>query len=243
MAYKYIWHKNQQPNYDTIGTRWAENDIILLAKQSGSGYNFSHIPVAEKALLLKDIEEDRFFYEQIPHGQPVKPYVDLDWNTSSVDVDILHPFFEFYQGCVKKYLGVDVSIEDFCILQSPIPGKKVSYHLILKSNFFFECNEKQAIFMKFVRNDFLELPEEHILKTLIPNEGETRKKFIDLTVYSNKRNFRLVNQSKREKRNPLILAQGTIAESFCRLYADDDMSQFQAVEPPDVPVLLNPKAK
>jgi hypothetical protein len=243
MAYKYIWHKNQQSNYDTIGTRWEENDIILLAKQSGSGYNFSHIPVAEKALLLKDIEEDRFFYEQIPHGQPVKLYVDLDWNTSSVDIDILHPFFEFYQGCVKKYLGVDVSIEDFCILQSPIPGKKVSYHLVLKSKFYFECNEKQAIFMKFVRNEFLELPEEHILKTLIPNEGETRKKFIDLTVYSNKRNFRLVNQSKREKRNPLVLAQGAIAESFCRLYADDDMSQFQAVEPPDVPVLLNPKAK
>ena len=122
--------------------------------------------------------KQRHFYEIIEKNKPQKPYFDLD--IDDVDIDhhkILELVVETILNVFGKY-NIVLKLDDILVFSSH-GENKYSYHIIINNYCFMDLSETK-IWMKQIYNQ-------------IPN---SIKKYVDQKVYTQHRQFRIVNSSK-----------------------------------------------
>ena len=182
-----------------------------LPKWNRGKYNaYGSFPAWEDALAAMALvdPDERHFYELIPKGRPVKPYLDFDCDvlpSGYADVGALVARVqELTTAVFREDLGVELVAEDFVWLESPkteANGKACSLHLVIATH------GPQLVYR-------VNAEAKHLAARLAPHfmgpakECENGKKvppksYVDLAVYSKNRLMRLAGSSKFEKTSKL----------------------------------------
>ena len=117
-------------------------------------------------------------YYEVTKNTDIKLYIDLDIDHDmEFHEDILSETIEAVMYSVKDLTGTELTVEDFLVCQSHRDTKK-SYHVILYKYAFRHRDE-----IKIIMKNAHECMENY-------------SEFIDFSVYSNNRQFRLLHSSK-----------------------------------------------
>ena len=155
--------------------------------------------------FYKDMEESkRFHYEVIVKLKPCKLYFDIEYvltynpliNGHQMTID----FIDFVNSKLKELFCKDISKEDVVILESS-SALKFSIHLIF-SKVIFSNNNQMGQFVKKILSS-----EDAYEKFSVSNKAGDSISFVDMTVYTSNRNFRLLYSSKLGKRRPFLISQ------------------------------------
>jgi len=174
-------------------------DVFVFSQDLSSNHGAKKFFAYPSINYLSKIKtnEDHHLYEVIPHGRPVKPYIDFDAKVSGKSKDEIMKILLDFQNCLDcmgqalvQVCGMkNYHFNDWFIAQShrTTNGKeKVSYHAILDNGFCFKNNQDQKIFI----NWFIKHSPQYT-------------QYIDPVPYSKFQSLRMLNQSKMGKNNPL----------------------------------------
>ena len=153
---------------------------------------------------------DRHLQEIIREGRPCHLYYDLEYPTDSnptVDgnalVDALISF-----TCEKLRVVYNIDCQRSMIIELDSTTKlKFSRHLVFRiPNVAFRDNRHMGLFVEGIAGELLasQLPQ-HTSFMLNKSDGE-RTFFVDVSVYSKNRHFRMYGSCKPEKDNTLLLS-------------------------------------
>ena len=161
--------------------------------------------------------EKKNHYEVLVEGSPVKLFFDLEfWKQNNSEKDGLE-MIEYLVTAVSKTLNEKHSIksrpDDVLSLDSS-SSEKFSCHLIFQQCVFPNIGKCKDFVTELLNSLNLKEVEDHLLKVQ-DREGNT-KLFIDLSVYSKNRNFRLLGSSKFGEIRPLSVSphRSTPNQSF-----------------------------
>ena len=142
--------------------------------------------------------EEKHYYEVIPWDKPCKLYFDLEFllqHNPDCDGSVMT---EALINIVNKHLHTAFSctsfLEDVLILESSTETK-FSIHLIFQKAIFSSNGHCGA----FVKHLIASLSEEEKTQFEVKDHEENKTNFIDLSVYSRNRNFRLYLSTKYGK--------------------------------------------
>eukprot|EP00939_MAST-03C_sp_MAST-3C-sp1_P004713 g4713.t1 len=179
------------------------------------------IATSEEAMFQRILAlspSERHYYEIIREGYPCRLYFDLEFNTiSNPDADgplmVKRLIARVAQRLNTKY-SVDVRACDFIELESSVSdmkaNKKFSRHVVVhirtnenpsKEALFRDTTEMGVFVSKMIRDDESG-PKDFVLC------GD-QSCFVDMSVYSRNRAFRMYLCSKRGKKGALLLSADT----------------------------------
>ena len=154
--------------------------------------------------FYQDLEQ-RHFYEVIPQGKPCKLYFDLEYlkqhNTSRDGHSMTESLIVLVNKKLKDELGIESYYEDVLVLESS-NDKKFSIHLIF-TRAVFANNELCGV---FVRNLLATLKDSEENLLAVQDSDGDRSCFVDSSVYTKNRNFRLFLSSKFGKPSQLLVS-------------------------------------
>ena len=149
--------------------------------------------------------DNKHFYEVIPRHKPCKLYFDLEFEKIYNGGKEGHHMTELLIILVNKKLQEKYSCssfrEDVLVLESS-NERKFSIHLIFTKSIF--ANNEACGF--FVKDLIINFSEEEKEMFLIHNSDGSPGNFIDTSVYSKNRNFRLFLAKKFGKPTPFTLS-------------------------------------
>ena len=157
------------------------------------------IPLVQ--LITSTAYQSRRYYEVIPPDTPAKLYFDIDC-AETINEEEFQLFEERFIQTIRERLRMDYFYQDWDTNCLPIilksnGAQKFSIHYIFPVVF-----ESTALMRSFV---------DGVVKSM---EGETFAKYIDTTVYTAWRNFRLVENTKLNKMNHLVLKSESDAKTL-----------------------------
>ena len=142
--------------------------------------------------------ERKHYYEVIPSTKPCKLYFDLEFLTEhNPEKDgylMTESLVSLVNNKLQKQLSCQSFIEDVLILESST-AKKFSVHLIFQKA-IFPSNADCGAFVKHLVSS---LAEEEMKMFQVKEQEGNLTRFIDLSVYSRNRNFRLYLSTKLGK--------------------------------------------
>jgi hypothetical protein len=123
--------------------------------------SFSIVPLDETKTvhnLSSLLTKDNHIYEWLTPSRPVKPYFDLEMeiegltlNTSSKLLDV---FIRYLCSELNQIFDLHITQNDLIILNSSKIGK-LSYHLVINSNIYFENTIQHGHFIKWLNSRFI----------------------------------------------------------------------------------------
>ena len=142
--------------------------------------------------------EPKHYYEVIPSTEPCKLYFDLEFliehNPEKDGYRMTESLVSLVNNKLQKEFSCVSFIEDVLILESST-AKKFSVHLIFQKA-IFASNADCGAFVKHLVSSLAE--QEREMFEVKDQEGR-RTQFIDLSVYTRNRNFRLYLSTKLGK--------------------------------------------
>ena len=143
------------------------------------------------------LNKNNNLYEIITEDNNIKFYIDIDKefknNTIEDQQYLLNKVIEFIYSKFKQLLNIEVDKKDIIILNSSTV-EKISFHLIY-NNIIFENMEVLILFMKIYIKELL-LNDVYYYEIF-------NKTTIDFSIYKKNQQFRLINQSKLNKKGIL----------------------------------------
>jgi len=181
------------------------------------------------------IGSNQHLYEIIPDDCPIKPYFDCEMeNVEDFDDDADHfnkrakliLFLQVVKSFIKKNVGVELTDEDFIIIDS-CRENKLSYHVIINNKVFFASRADHKVFIQAL-HDFCQRSVSKKISQLIwtfKSESTEAQRFIfDTAPYGHHNNFRLPNQSKLGK--PYILkTDAPLQDCFIRIINGEEQGK------------------
>lgn len=166
-----------------------------------NNYKLAEISQFEK--LIEETGETSIF-EILMTNDPVKIYLDIE-NIPKDDTQLIYEIINKFKEFVKRTANYD--LEKYVLTQNQHSRHDgLSYHLIFTEYYVRHNYEIKAMITQFI------------------SENPDYKNFIDMSVYSNKRLFRCINQKNVKNKNTdgeiddddmhkIISENGTVAES------------------------------
>lgn len=166
-----------------------------------NNYKLAEISQFEK--LIEETGETSIF-EILMTNDPVKIYLDIE-NIPKDDTQLIYEIINKFKEFVKRTANYD--LEKYVLTQNQHSRHEgLSYHLIFTEYYVRHNYEIKAMITQFI------------------SENPDYKNFIDMSVYSNKRLFRCINQKNVKNKNTdgeiddddmhkIISENGTVAES------------------------------
>jgi hypothetical protein len=176
----------------------CEMQAQMPTRNGGSYRAFGSFPTWEDALaaISRVPPADRHFFELIPEGRTVKPYLDIDCKKLPAGfadaAALVARVQEIATDVFREDLGVELKPGDFVWLESPqteANGKACSLHLIIATHrpqLVYRDNEAAKHLALRLAPHFLEPPGE---------DGKSRG-CVDVDVYTKNRVMRLAGSSK-----------------------------------------------
>ena len=178
-----------------------ENSIVFSEQIDVSGARKFSVMMQDKFAIQYAALERRSFYEVLTANKFKKLYFDIDIPRIDSDIEesgeLVIDFLKFSSAILQKIIGLDISIDDWFLLNSSTI-KKASYHAILNhSNLrFLKLNEMRK-FVLYLINQY-----ENEVRPLDIKKGSGNK-IVDLNVYKENQNMRLFLSTKMGKENVL----------------------------------------
>lgn len=148
---------------------------------------------------------NNYLFEVIPESAHVKPYFDLEIERKDITKKecnmLLDLFIKILIYEYKQMFAINLKRSDIVILDS-CKTSKLSYHVIVNNNMYFEDNSEQKCFIDYLLYNFRNsdgLPEfyvDAIDKLIWKKSDHDNRQIFDTIPYSRLQNFRCVNQSK-----------------------------------------------
>ena len=173
-------------------------------------YAYGSFPVWEDALAAMALvdPDERHFFELIPEGRAVKPYLDIDCDVlpaGYADVGALVARVqELATSVFREDLGVELKSEDFVWLESPkteAGGKACSLHLVIATHgpqlAYRDALEAKHLAARLAPH-FMAPAKEGVNGAKVPP-----KSYVDVVVYSKNHLMRLAGSSKFGKASKL----------------------------------------
>ena len=184
---------------DAIKFSQLDPDLSVFSQEvSCKGERRFLVCAKETFWILYQSQEAKHFYEVIPRDTPCKLYFDLEFMTALNPSKNGHLMTERLISLVNQhlqdYFGCSSFTEDVLILESS-NEKKFSIHLIFNKA-IFKNNEACGAFVKTFANH-LSIEDKTFLT--VENSDNEQISFIDSSVYSKNRNFRLFLSRKYGK--------------------------------------------
>ena len=188
-----------------------QNYIQLARDRDDKGTKTYHcIPSNEVENIRDLLNTNSHLYEILPPDVPVKLYFDLEMErtgiTSEDGYQLVNEFITLVIKAVSEYYQIDLSHEDFLILDA-CREHKISFHLIVQNKIYFKSilAMKQFI-VKF--HPCVQINERFAWKT---SSGENRV-LMDIIPYGTDQVFRCINQTKKGKTHLLRCSPGERSE-------------------------------
>lgn len=192
----------------------------------------------EALVMLSNIpDENKLFNERIMFNMKVKPFFDIEYISDeypSLDLDELKMEIK---KCIltifKDRFDVDLDANTilFAKCHRNVPGKglKISFHVIVNSVYVFD-SAKHAKVLAILLDKML---NNNLLNSFAVG---TAKGIVDLGVYKNNLNFRMVGHCKRESIGHPFVSESQSADliDFCITNAPDDFVVLEVEELPDL---------
>jgi hypothetical protein len=171
-------------------------------------------------------------YEWIMEHTKVKPFFDLEMEgseftneESKLRLDI---FIGFLCREMNQIFNTNITIQNIIILNSNREGK-LSYHLIINHNIYFENLRSHRDFMVWLKYKFMNpngSDEERIEREKLTWERMRKNRIeetlfiFDMTVYDKNQNIRCINQTKMGKEYRLVNESNTgrVIDTLIGLY-------------------------
>lgn len=178
-----------------------------------------------------DSKLNRYLYEVIPTGKPVRPYFDLEWDAEQLDErDVLDFITYVFINC---FHSIDVEIKNFSLFCSSgkvstdkiKSGLKASFHVILDTSHVFINTSQHKSFIQDIVLPFIHKDADLVKKLLWIDAKGVTKCVLDEAVYGSNQGFRLPFQSKIGTDRTLI-PQLNVSNYCIGLYCDTKELQF-----------------
>ena len=169
----------------------ADGDLSVFAWEVGGGGQRKFIVCSKETFwsFYKKLSR-KHYYEVIPWNKPCKLYFDLEFISKHNSGKDGYLMTETLVNIVNKTLQTEFScqsfLEDVLILESS-NNKKFSVHLVFQKAIFPNNGDCGA----FVKHLFASLSDEDRKLFEVKDHEDNLTNFIDLSVYSRNRNFRL----------------------------------------------------
>ena len=181
--------------------------LFATDKKRGSGHKtFSAIEIDEFWKIEILLGADHHAYEWIPDNLNIKPYFDCEMEgaefTKEESFIRIQLFIKFVCREMNLFFQTNLTENSFIILDS-CRANKLSYHLIVKDTFYFECMSDHKNFIMWLNEKFdsLDEYEKDLLSWSKTDKAQNthQMKIFDNLVYSNNQKIRCINQSKMGK--------------------------------------------
>lgn len=223
------YYPGKEPLYDHIKNIYQDpTSLILISRQKNKEKNgeiqivneYTYFEKRDIHHLLKQMEKNNHLYEVIAGEYEMKPFFDLDaedyekLNTEENQKAKLDLFIDFLKSEIKQIYEIHLEDSDFVILDSCTPVK-LSYHIVINNKVKFENMTRHKEFAKYLRlrvNNPMHEEEMNLFKnfkwTYKSEKGSEERTIFDTQVYRSFGCLRLVNQSKKGKKQQLELITG-----------------------------------
>jgi hypothetical protein len=181
--------------------------LFATDKKKNSGHKtFSAIEIDEFWKIEILLGADHHAYEWIPDNLNIKPYFDCEMEgaefTKEESFIRIQLFIKFVCREMNLFFQTNLTENSFIILDS-CRANKLSYHLIVKDTFYFECMSDHKNFIMWLNEKFdsLDEYEKDLLSWSKTDKAQNmhQMKIFDNLVYSNNQKIRCINQSKMGK--------------------------------------------
>ena len=181
---------------------YEKDSSIVIARQIDiSGARQFAIMDQQQFALQYAALDRRSFFEVLPNTKKKKLYLDIDIRRNETDLtetgDLVINFLKYSSAVIQKLFCLEVTIEDWFLLNSSTPSK-ASYHAILNHRIlrFVDLNSMKKIV------EYLIQSYESEVRTLDIRSG-TGIKIVDSNVYHNNQNMRMFLSTKLGRANVL----------------------------------------
>lgn len=185
------------------------------------------------AWLQTDIiesKQNRYLYEVIPTGYPIRPYFDIEYDGGNIDdTEMIDIFCSIIISCFSL-IDIKLQPEDFSIFtasgeDSKMPsGWKSSFHIILNIKQVFKSTYEHKIFIENILLPYVENEQQEKLYW-IDYKG-IKKCIFDPAPYGSNQSFRLPFQSKFTSTRIFEPATKNIQNYCIGLYCDVSELEF-----------------
>ena len=203
-----------------------DGDLSVFSWEIGKGGERKFLVCSKETFwnFYKNLER-KHYYEVIPSTKPCKLYFDLEFLTEHNPEKDGYKMTESLVSMVNSKLKEEFScgsfIEDVLILESST-ATKFSVHLIFQKAIFpnnVDCGV-------FVKHFLWSLAEEERKMFQVKEQEGSLTQFIDLSVYTRNRNFRLYLSTKLGKRaqfsvSAIDVSSAVLMEEYSEKSADD----------------------
>ena len=218
MSFKIFKYSDKAKANNERKTFSTQTDAIDMSNKTGSSPVFAYeidgsgrrryltCSLDEFWEFYQDLNSERkCHYEVIVSERQAKLYADLEFdqavNSEKDGVLMTKTIIEIVQRQLKSEFSLDICSSDCLILDSS-NSKKFSVHLVF-FKVIFVTNQAIKIFMKKLVSS-LSSQENELLQ--VKSKSGERTLFLDSSVYSKNRNFRIFLSSKFGDRRPLVLS-------------------------------------
>lgn len=211
---------NESPQSMAILDMINKKSTLLMCYEGQKGRMYGAYPNIDNfsQIYANVPDTERHFYEII-HNQPVKLFMDLDWELSCIKKENLLNIIK--ENLMKVYEEVFEDKLDWStvlLLEAcDETVNKGSLHLICNNGYCFASIEEQKMFWTYFKQKTCEINELYFLEQ--QETKLTKKSIIDYSVYHNHRAFRIALSCKKDSNRRLVskeLADGTttVADYF-----------------------------
>ncbi|XP_053977911.1 DNA-directed primase/polymerase protein-like isoform X1 [Hylaeus volcanicus] len=222
--------KEYEKQADALATAFKEsNDVDMLSTfvyQNDNGYRkfvVAHPEIYWWHYVHRPAEK-RCSYEIIPENRPCRLYLDLEYtiemNPESDGTSMTKTLIDIFNAYFLMHWALPSNINNVLNLDSST-NEKFSRHIIFNiKNVAFKDNYHVGRFVKSICNDILDYilskKEEHNilgsfdrakLEQLIVQTKNDKKLFIDTSVYTKNRHFRIYKSTKWGKQSNLVISK------------------------------------
>jgi hypothetical protein len=205
--FNYKRFATQEQLLETIHNEEKQWFLFATDKNKNSGQKmFSSIDIDDVWKIEILLGGDKHMYEWIPDNLNIKPYFDCEMEgtefTKEESFIRIQLFINFVCREMNLFFQTNLTEKSFIILDS-CRANKLSYHLIVKDTFYFECTKDHKNFIMWLNDKFdsLDDSERNLLSWSKTDKAQHTHPMtiFDNLVYSSNQKIRCINQSKMGK--------------------------------------------